>query len=96
MYSIKEKSWSVRLSSGYVLNGQVRSNYCGTCDSKAKLIAGNDDDSNLVLYGCDAKKCRHVLMRVNLSPAGPQSFSSIESPEPLQITQQVAAAVPIP
>lgn len=95
MYSVKDKSWSVRLSSGYVLNGQVRSNYCGTCDSKAKLIAGNDDDSNLVLYGCDAKKCRHVLMRVDLSPAGPQFFPSSKAPEPLQIIQEGAAAAPI-
>jgi len=66
VYSVKEKSWSVRLTFGYVLNGQVRSEYCGNCDSKAKLIAGNNDDSNLILYGCDSRRCKHVLMRVDL------------------------------
>jgi hypothetical protein len=93
MFSVKEKSWSVRLASGYVLNGQVRSEYCGNCESKAKLIAGNNYDSNLILYGCDSKRCRHVLMRVDLGLADPETFSVIKAPEPLQMMHDVASAV---
>jgi len=92
MYSIKEKSWSVRLTFGHVLNGRVRSEYCGNCDSIAKLIIGNNDNSNLVLYGCAAKKCRHVLLRVNFSLDGPQNFPTTEQAPSFQTINEVFPA----
>ena len=88
MYSIKEKSWSVRLAFGQVLNGRVRSEQCGNCDSVAKLIIGNNDDSNLVLYGCNSKSCKHILMRVDFTSSGPQNFSVIEPTASLQIVKE--------
>jgi hypothetical protein len=82
---VKEKSWSVRLTGGYVLNGQVRANHCVGCEATTKLIAGNNSDPDLVLYGCNGHKCRHKLIRVNLNPENTPNFSIIKPIENLQI-----------
>jgi hypothetical protein len=63
----KEKSWSVKLVEGSVLSDQVRAEKCKGCDRIPQLIVGNDDESNLVLYGCVSQKCRHSLIRVDLN-----------------------------
>ncbi len=63
---VKEKSWSVKLIKGYILNNQVRNNYCGTCKSTSRPVAGNYNDPNIVLFGCNDRKCKHILMRMKI------------------------------
>ncbi len=65
-YSFKEKSWSVRLVEGYVLNDQVRAERCENCKSTAEVLAANHNNPNLLLYGCRDSKCKHRLVRVDL------------------------------
>jgi hypothetical protein len=62
---VKVKSWSVKVVDGYILNDQVRSAQCKGCDSAAKLVVGNNDDPNLILYGCGGHKCKHTLIRMD-------------------------------
>ena len=88
MYSVKEKSWSVRITFGYVTNGQVRSHNCGNCAFNAKLVIGNNDNSNLLLYGCDTRKCRHILMKVDLGSSDEENFSGLATPETFQFIPQ--------
>ena len=64
MNLIKEKSWLV---DGYVLNARVRSDRCKDCLFNPQMVSGNNDDPDLLLYGCDTVKCKHVLIRVNLA-----------------------------
>lgn len=63
----KEKSWSVKLVEGSVLGDQVRAEQCKGCDRTPQLVIGNNDESNMLLYGCVSQKCRHSLIRVDLS-----------------------------
>jgi hypothetical protein len=65
----KEKSWSVRLVNGYILNNQVKSDLCKGCESATKLIAGNNDDPDLLLFGCAGHRCKHVLIRLKFFEA---------------------------
>ena len=65
MSFVKVKSWSVKVVDGYILNDQVRSAQCRGCDSATKLVVGNNDDPNLILYGCGGHKCKHTLIRMN-------------------------------
>ncbi|MCW4009686.1 MAG: hypothetical protein NWF05_03580 [Candidatus Bathyarchaeota archaeon] len=69
MNVVKEKSWSVRLVDGYILNSQVRAERCKGCESTTKLIAGNNSDPDLILYGCNGHKCKHILIRTKVSKA---------------------------
>ncbi len=63
----KEKSWSVRLANGFVLNGDVRSNRCSDCNNSPILLLGNCSDPDLLLYGCTGHKCKHTLIRVRVT-----------------------------
>ncbi len=65
----KVKSWSVKVVDGYILNDQVRSAQCKGCDSATKLVVGNNDDPNLILYGCGGHKCKHTLIRMDFGSA---------------------------
>jgi hypothetical protein len=62
---LKEKSWSVFLADGYILDNQVKSPICQNCKSTGEVLRVNCSDPNLVLYGCDGDKCRHRLLRVD-------------------------------
>jgi len=66
-YSVKEKSWSVRLVEGYVLNDQVRADRCLNCKSIAEALATSPNNPNLLLYGCKDSKCKHRLLRLDLT-----------------------------
>jgi hypothetical protein len=61
--SVKEKSWSVLLIKGHVLNDQVRAERCENCKSTSKVLTTNFSNPNLLLYGCKDSKCRHRLLR---------------------------------
>ena len=63
----KEKSWSVKLVDGYVLNSQIRANRCKGCDYTSKLLVSNNGNPDLLLYGCNTHKCRHILIRMKFS-----------------------------
>jgi hypothetical protein len=79
---IKEKSWSVKLENGYVLGSQVKANRCKGCESTAKLVAGNNDNPDLLLYGCHGHRCKHVLIRVKVPDAYP--LVSIQNTVPFE------------
>jgi hypothetical protein len=68
---VKEKSWSVKLVNGYILNSQVKADHCKGCESTARLVAGNNDNPDLLLYGCYGHRCKHVLIRVRVPDAYP-------------------------
>ncbi len=86
---VKEKSWSVRLVDGYVLNGQVRADQCAGCEATTKLVAGNNGDPDLVLFGCNGHKCKHTLIRVDLSQEPIHAISLIKPAEGLPLLVQV-------
>ncbi len=65
----KHKSWSVILVDGHILNGEVRADHCRNCDSKTKIISGNNGDPDLFLYGCSGHKCKNVLIRMKFIEA---------------------------
>jgi len=77
----KEKSWSVRLSDGHVLNNQVRTENCGDCESRSYLVARNYSDPNVVLFGCNGHRCKHKLirLRVNSDWEEPEGFEELPS-----------------
>ena len=82
----QEKSWSVKLVNGYVLNGQVKGEKCRDCESTPKLVAGNNSDPDLLLYGCYGHRCRHFLIRTKVSEAYPLvSIPNIAILEPFTI-----------
>lgn len=62
----KEKSWSVFLSDGYVIDNQVMSGRCQNCKSTAEILRVNFNNPNLVLYGCKDGRCMHRLLRLDL------------------------------
>ncbi len=68
---IKEKSWSVKLANGYILDSKVQADRCKGCESTPKLVAWNKDDQNLLLYGCYGHRCKHVLLRIKVPDAYP-------------------------
>jgi predicted nucleic acid-binding Zn ribbon protein len=70
---MKEKSWSVRLVSGSILDNKVKTYQCKDCQSTAKLVLVNKDDPNLLLYGCNGNKCKHALIRVKVAYEGSPS-----------------------
>ena len=63
----KEKSWSVLLVKGHVLNGQVRADLCEDCKSLSEVLATNYSDGNLLLYGCKDSKCKHRMLRLDFN-----------------------------
>lgn len=67
--SIKEKSWSVRIVEGELLDGKVRAKQCSQCKHSCDLVALGCGNSNSTLYGCADSKCKHVLIHVESSSA---------------------------
>jgi hypothetical protein len=65
--SVKEKSWSVLLIKGYVLDDQVRAERCENCKSTSEVLTTNFSNPNLLLYGCKDSKCKHRLLRLNFN-----------------------------
>ena len=61
---IKEKSWSVRIVEGQLLDGKVRATQCSECKHSCELVTVGCGNSNSILYGCSGNKCRHVLIHV--------------------------------
>jgi hypothetical protein len=59
---IKEKSWSVRIVEGQLLDGKVRATQCSECKRSCELVTVGCGNSNSMLYGCTENKCRHVLI----------------------------------
>ncbi|MGD6805952.1 MAG: hypothetical protein ACQCN4_03225 [Candidatus Bathyarchaeia archaeon] len=66
-FHVKEKSWSVRLVEGYVLNDQVRADRCVNCRSTTEVLVANYNNPNLLLYGCKDSKCKHRILRLDLN-----------------------------
>jgi hypothetical protein len=64
-YQFKEKSWSVLLVKGYVMNDQVRAVRCENCKSITEALTANHNNPNLLLYGCKDTKCKHRLVRLD-------------------------------
>ena len=62
----REKSWSVRLVEGFIEDNRVRTVQCEDCDSSSKIVVMKYGDSNLVLYGCGNRKCKHILIRMKI------------------------------
>jgi len=60
-YPFKEKSWSVRLVPGYILDDQIRSHQCENCKSISQVLAIHHQNPNLLLYGCRDSKCKHRM-----------------------------------
>jgi hypothetical protein len=85
---LKEKSWSVKLQKGYLLNGQIRAEQCKGCESTTRLIVGNNGDPNLLLYGCQGRKCTHTLIRMKFINEDPNPMIMIEPIERLQELSQ--------
>ncbi|MCL5876761.1 MAG: hypothetical protein M1540_03005 [Candidatus Bathyarchaeota archaeon] len=65
--NVKEKSWSVFLVNGYMANDQVRALRCENCKATTEVLVANHHNPNLLLYGCKASKCRHRLLRLDLT-----------------------------
>ncbi len=72
--SVKEKSWSVRLLNGYVVDDEVRSDKCENCKSKTEILVSNYTNPNLLLYGCKDNKCKHRFLRIDLSKELPTNL----------------------
>jgi hypothetical protein len=64
-FQFKEKSWSVLLVKGYVMNDQVRAPRCENCKSITEVLTANHNNPNLLLYGCKDTKCKHRLVRLD-------------------------------
>jgi hypothetical protein len=61
---IKEKSLSVRIVEGQLLDGKVRAIQCTECKHSCELVTVGCGNSNSMLYGCTGNKCRHLLIHV--------------------------------
>ncbi len=85
----KEKSWSVKLVNGYASNSQVRADRCKGCESTTKFVVGNNNDEDLVLYGCNGHKCKHILIRMNFSELSSAMETLGPSVETLQISTSI-------
>lgn len=73
LISFKEKSWSVLLLKGHVLNDQVRAQRCENCKSTNEVLTTNFSNPNLFLYGCKDSKCNHRLLRLDFNSEVPQN-----------------------
>jgi hypothetical protein len=67
LFNFKEKSWSVLLVKGHVLNDQVRAERCDNCKSTTEVLTTNYNNPNLLLYGCKDSKCKHRLLRLDFN-----------------------------
>ncbi len=73
-FTPKEKSWSVKLTGGYLLNGMVRADLCKGCEASTSIVARNNGNPNLLLFGCNGNKCRHRLIRISFPSNGYENF----------------------
>lgn len=84
LHCFKEKSWSVLLLKGYVLNNTVRAPSCKNCKSTTEVLVANHNNPNLLLYGCKDSKCKHRMLRIDL-----ENFSlfkeSVNTPDKSEI-----------
>jgi hypothetical protein len=85
---IKEKSWSVKLVSGYVLNSQVKTDRCKGCNSIPKMVVGYNGDPDLFLYGCNGHKCKHTLIRLKFAS---ERSPSLQTMTPTMVDIQVSS-----
>jgi hypothetical protein len=74
-FTPKEKSWSVRLIGGYLLNGMVRADLCKGCDASTSIVARNNGNPNLLLFGCNGNKCKHRLIRISFPSDSYENFA---------------------
>ncbi|MGE5554752.1 MAG: hypothetical protein ACM3UY_00605 [Methanocella sp.] len=81
-HSIKEKSWSVRLVKGYVLNDQVRALRCENCKSTTEILTTNHNNPNILLYGCKDSKCKHRMLRLDFNTSSSLLTEPLKSSEP--------------
>ncbi len=90
-YSIKEKSWSVLLVRGYVLNNEVRAIRCENCKSTTEVLAANHHNPNLLLYGCKDAKCRHRMVRLDFDRQNTllKSPAMLEKPSEFSVSSSV-------
>ena len=90
------KSWSVNLVEGYVLNNLVRSDHCKGCESTTHLIVNNNGNPDIQLYGCNAQKCKHVLIRMKFPAVDQSVFTPSQNPvtlrAPIMAIQQISGA----
>ena len=91
----KEKSWSVKLVEGYVLNNLVRSNHCKGCDSTARLVVNNNGNPDLLLYGCNGHKCKHILIRMKFPEVDQAVFAQSQNPVTLRSPIMALQEIPI-
>jgi hypothetical protein len=75
LLSVKDKSLSVFLTNGYVLNDQVRAECCESCKSTYDVLTINYNNPNLMLYGCKSTKCKHRLLRLDFNKESQQMFA---------------------
>jgi hypothetical protein len=86
----KEKSWSVRLSGGYLVNGVVKADLCKGCDASTTIVARNKGNPNLLLFGCSGSKCKHRLIRINF-PSENYEFFTADKPIDFQLSQNISS-----
>ncbi len=93
MSIFKEKSWSVKLVEGYVLNNLVRSDHCKGCASNTNLVVNNTGTPDLLLYGCNGHKCKHILIRMKFPAVDQAVFTQTQKPlilkSPLMALQEI-------
>jgi hypothetical protein len=96
-YNAKEKSWSVLLIKGYVMNDQVRAERCENCRSTTEVLTANQGNPNLLLYGCKDSKCKHRMLRLNFDEGVSRKlpFESITSPVPCKESSVASVFVPV-
>jgi hypothetical protein len=95
-HNVKEKSWSVRLITGYVRNDQVRAERCENCRSTTEVLVANYGNPNLLLYGCKESKCKHRMLRLDFDAAGVSTkfpFEKMTAPVPCKESAVTSALI---
>jgi|GEM_PF-1928248 len=92
-YNIKEKSWSVLLIKGYVMNNQVRAERCENCRSTTEVLTANQGNPNLLLYGCKDSKCKHRMLRLDFDAGVSTKFSFGNITSPISCKDESASAI---
>ena len=71
----KEKSWSVLLIKGYILNDHVRAERCLNCKLEPELLVASCNNPNVLLYGCSSSKCKQRLLRLDFEIEATKKYS---------------------
>jgi hypothetical protein len=95
-HNIKEKSWSVRLIEGYVLNDQVRAQRCENCRCTTEILVANYGNPNLLLYGCKESKCKHRMLRLDFEAGVQNEFPFKKISSPVTCKESIVASTLIP